>query len=189
MKRSRYVALIGMGTGAFILTACEDPNEMLAAESFENVAACVAAGHDEADCTSASETAVMSYEDVHPKYAKQADCEKNAGEGRCEPDYPNAREHSWRPSMLGFLIGTAIASRVEPQPVVANAASSSGRATVGGAPIVGNGQNVTVPARAAAPATVKQIASAHTAATTVARGGFGTTAARVSGSAGHTAGG
>lgn len=188
MKRSRYVSLVGMGATALLLAACDDPNEIVSAKAFTDVAACVADGVDEAACTSAFNAAETAYDTDYPKYASQADCEANAGDGRCEADYPNARNPSFRPVMLGFLMGAALANnRVQPQALVANAQSVSGRATAAGVAVAGQGANVSVPARAATRPAASQIASAHTQS----RGGFGATASRVSsaGSAAHSSGG
>ncbi|MEZ5856834.1 MAG: DUF1190 domain-containing protein [Hyphomicrobiaceae bacterium] len=182
MKRSRYVALVGMGASAVLLTACEDPNEMLAAKAYDSVSACVTDGNDQATCSNAFYAAQDSYNTNYPRYESQYDCEDNAGIGKCEPDYPNARNHAWRPMMTGFLMGAAMNSRVKPQPLVSNEKSESRRSTVGGVFIVSRGFNTSVPARAAKPATSSQIAKAHAVASTKARGGFGSTASRVSSS-------
>ncbi len=185
MKRSRFVALVGMGASAVLLTACEDPNELLDAKAYHSVTACVSDGNNKSVCSNAFYAAEENYNTNYPKYASQIDCEDNAGIGKCEPDYPNARNHSWRPLMTGFLMGAALNSRVKPQPLVASKRSDSGRSTAGGVFIMARGFNAAVPARAAAPATQSQIAKAHATAKTTARGGFGSTAGRVS-SAGHS---
>lgn len=184
MKRSRYVALFGMGTGALMLAACEDPNELVPVKSYETVAACVADGFADNQCATALRAAQETYEAAYPKYADQFDCEDNAGEGKCEADNPNSRNPSWRPSMVGFMIGALAGSRVQPQPVVSNLSSPTGRATATGVPIAGHGTSASVPARAAAAPTAAAVAAAHTQT----RGGFGSTASRVAGSGGgHSA--
>lgn len=183
MKRSRYVALFGMGTGALMLAACEDPNELVPIKAYDTVAACVADGFARNQCAAAHSSAQDSYETAYPKYADQFDCEDNAGEGKCEPDNPNSRTPSWRPSMVGFIIGAMAASRVQPQPIVSSLNSPTGRATATGVPISGRGTAATVPARAAGAPTAASVAAAHTQA----RGGFGSTASRVAGSgSGHS---
>ncbi len=167
-----------MGTGALMLAACEDPNELVPVKAYDSVAACVADGFAKTQCTTALRAAQDNYEAAYPKYADQFDCEDNAGEGKCEPDNPNSRNPSWRPSMVGFMIGALAASRVQPQPVVSSLGSPTGRATATGVPITGRGAAATVPARAAAAPTPTSVANAHTQA----RGGFGSTASRVAGS-------
>jgi uncharacterized protein YgiB involved in biofilm formation len=183
MKRSRFVALISMGAGALALSACEDPNELIDAKAYETVAACVADGRGESDCRSAMATADAAYQQAYPKYDNQFDCEDIAGIGKCEKDYPNSREASWRPSMTGFLIGAALGSRVQPQPLVAHAASPSGRATAGGTPVAA-GVATRIPAHSAAAASPTQVAKAHGRAPAVSRGGFGATASRSTGTSG-----
>ncbi|MEZ5818483.1 MAG: DUF1190 domain-containing protein [Hyphomicrobiaceae bacterium] len=177
MKRSRYVALFSMGASALVLAACEDPNELLPVKAYDNVAACVADGFSEAQCSSAMVAAENAYEQAYPKYDSKYDCEANAGTGKCEVDHPSSRSGSWRPSMLGFMMGAAIGSRVQPQPIVANAASPTGRATATGVPLAGRGSSLTMPRHATAPLTQTNVAKAHTHS----RGGFGSTATKVAG--------
>jgi len=179
MKRSRYVALFSMGASAFALAACEDSNALVPVKAYENVAACVADGFSQSQCSAAFVAAENAYESAYPKYTSQAECEVNAGPENCELDYPSSRSASWRPSMVGFLMGAAIGSRAQPQPIVPNAASPSGRATATGFPITAHGTGASIPSRVAAAPSASQVAKAHT----VARGGFGGTASRVAASA------
>ncbi|MGE0702017.1 MAG: DUF1190 domain-containing protein [Hyphomicrobiaceae bacterium] len=183
MKRSRYVALFGMGTTALLLAACEDPESVVPVKAYDSVEACIGDGFSQSQCRSAHTAAVDAYDTTYAKYGSEAECEVDAGNGRCEADFPNSRNASWRPSMIGFLMGTAAGTRVQPQAVVANAASPSGRATAAGFAIAGNGVNSTVPAKATYAPTASQVARTQT----VSRGGFGSTSARLSG--GHTSSG
>lgn len=178
MKRSRYVALFSMGASALVLAACEDPNEIVPVKAYSSVAECVADGFAQAQCNASFVAAENAYEQAYPKYESKAECEVNAGPESCELDRPSSRDGSWRPSMLGFMMGAAIGSRMQPQPVVANAASPTGRATATGVPLMGNGANAAVPRGATAAPSAAQVAKAHTQS----RGGFGSTAAKVAGS-------
>ncbi|MFV0297239.1 MAG: DUF1190 domain-containing protein [Hyphomicrobiaceae bacterium] len=193
MKRSRYVALVGMSTSALFLTACDDPNQLVQAKVYDSIQACVADGNDQAQCARQFYTARDQYDANYPKYASKWDCEANAGADKCEPDYPNARSPSFRPMMLGFLLGAAMSDNRQPRtvPLIANAASPSGRATASGMPIQPQGVNVRVPVTATRPVTASQLAKAHPhmKATTTARGGFGGTAAKVSSASGVRASG
>ncbi|MGD9804781.1 MAG: DUF1190 domain-containing protein [Hyphomicrobiaceae bacterium] len=190
MKRSRYVALFSMGASALALAACEDPNALVPVKAYETVAACVADGFSQSQCTTAFVTAENSYESTYPKYESQAECEVNAGPENCELDHPSSRSANWRPSMIGFLMGAAIGSRAQPQPIVSNASSPTGRATATGFPVAGRGSNATIPSRLASTPTAAQVGKAHT----LSRGGFGGTASKIATSApsashGHSFGG
>lgn len=179
MKRSRYIALCSMGASALALAACDDPNALVPVKAYDSVASCVADGFAQQQCSKAFVAAENAYEKAYPKYDSQVDCEVNAGADRCELDHPNSRSGSWRPSMVGFLMGAAIGSRTAPQPIIANAASPTGRATATGFPISARGANVSMPARVASNVpNATQVAKAHT----VARGGFGGSASRVASS-------
>ena len=167
-----------MGVSALALAACEDPDALLPVKAYETVAACVDDGFPEAQCKSAFVSAENAYEKAYPKYESQAECEVNAGPEACELDHPNSRSGSWRPSMVGFLMGAAIGSRVQPQAIVSSAASPTGRATAAGLPLAGSGAVSSIPARAAAAPTAAQVEKAHTQT----RGGFGATASRVAAS-------
>ncbi|MGE0768365.1 MAG: DUF1190 domain-containing protein [Hyphomicrobiaceae bacterium] len=175
MKRSRHVTLVSMGACALALAACDDPNALVPIKAYEDVAACVADGFARGQCNAAFVAAENAYETTYPKYASQAECEANAGVEGCELDHPSSRSASWRPSMVGFLMGASIGSRVQPQPIVPHAASPSGRATAGGIPLAAHGANASIPARAASVPSASQVAKAHT----TARGGFGGTASKV----------
>ncbi|MDX2158775.1 MAG: DUF1190 domain-containing protein [Hyphomicrobiaceae bacterium] len=186
MKRSRYVALLGMGVSALTLTACEDPNEIVPVKAYATVSECVADGFSKATCDRSKGAAEDAYDSAYPKYQDQAECEDVAGTGRCELDKPSSRDASWRPSMIGFIMAGA---RAQPQAVVSSATSPTGRATASGVVIAGRGGASSIPARAAAAPTASQITKGHT----MARGGFGSTATRVSasgfgGTSAHTGG-
>jgi uncharacterized protein YgiB involved in biofilm formation len=163
-----------MGVSALALAACEDPNALIPAKAYENVAACVEDGFSQAQCNASFVAAENAYEKAYPKYDSQAECEVNAGPEKCELDHPSSRSGNWRPTMIGFLMGAAAASRIEPQPIVPSASSPTGRATATGQAI-GRGTNGNIPVRAAAAPTATQVAKSHT----LARGGFGSTASKV----------
>lgn len=190
MKRSHYIALLGMGASAVVLTACEDPDAVTPVKAYASVAECAADGFDTATCQKAQAAAEDGYDQAYPRYGNQFACEANAGEGRCERDYPNSRHASWRPSMIGFIMP---GPGVQPQAIVARAGSPTGRATAAGMPLSRNGSATVIAVRAGAAPTASQIVNGHpeAATRTVARGGFGATAARIaaSGSSGRSFGG
>ena len=169
MKRSRALTLLSMGVSVLALTACGN-SELLPAKVFASVDECVADGaRDRAQCVKAMMAAEDAYEEAYPKFASESQCEDTAGEGRCEKDRPSSRDPQWRPSMVGFMIGAAIGSRVQPQPVLPSTSSTSGYSTAAGVAITRSGTTASIPAAAAARATSAQVA-------TTARGGFGTSA-------------
>jgi len=180
MKRSRYVALFSMGASALALAACDDPNALVPVKAYDNVTACVADGFSQSQCNAAFVAAENAYEKTYPKYDSQAECEVNAGPEHCELDYPSSKSASWRPTMVGFLMGAAIGSSAQPQPIVSNSASPTGRATATGFPIAARGANASVPLRVATTPSASEVAKAHTQ--TRGRGGFGSTASRVASS-------
>jgi uncharacterized protein YgiB involved in biofilm formation len=164
-----------MGASALALAACDDPNALVPVKAYDNVAACVSDGFSQSQCNAAFVAAENAYESTYPKYESEADCEVNAGAENCELDYPSSKSASWRPTMVGFLMGAAIGSSAQPQPLVSNAASPTGRATATGFPISARGSNTSIPLRVAATPSASQVGKAHT----LTRGGFGSTASRV----------
>lgn len=186
MKRSRALTLLSMGASVLALTACGNNSELLPAKVYASVEECVADGaRDKAQCETAMMAAEDAYEAAYPKFESEAQCEDIAGEGNCEKDRPSSRDHQWRPSMVGFLIGSAIGSRVQPQPVLPNASSTSGYSTAAGVAIVRSGATASVPASAAARATSAQV----TRVATSARGGFGSSAVAHASTGGSRSGG
>lgn len=183
MKRSRALTLLSMGASVLALTACSN-SELLPTKVFTTVDECVADGvHDRTQCVKAMMAAEDAYEEAYPKFESERQCEDTAGEGKCEKDRPSSRDPQWRPSMVGFMIGAAIGSRVQPQPVLPSTSSTSGYSTAAGVAIIRNGTAAaSVPASAAARATSAQVA-------TTARGGFGTSAVAHASSSSSRSGG
>ena len=183
MKRSRALTLLSMGVSVLALTACSN-SELLPTKVFASVDECVADGaRDRAQCVKAMMAAEDAYEEAYPKFESERQCEDTAGEGKCEKDRPSSRDPQWRPSMIGFMIGAAMGSRVQPQPVLPSTSSTSGYSTAAGVAIIRNGTTAaSVPASAAARATSAQVA-------TTARGGFGTSAVAHASSSSSRSGG
>ena len=174
MKRSRALTLLSMGASVLALTACGNNSELLPAKVYASVEECVAEGaRDKTQCETAMMAAEDAYEEAYPKFESKGQCEEVAGEGSCEKDRPSSRDSQWRPSMVGFLIGAAIGSRVQPQPVLPSTSSASGYSTAAGIAIARSGTTAGVPASAAGRASSAQVTKVATAA----RGGFGHSAA------------
>jgi len=173
MKRSRQIALLGMGFSVLALTSCDDPNEIVPVKAYATVDECISDGFSKVVCARSLSAAQEAYDKAYPKYASEEDCEDKTGTGNCEKDYPSRRDSAWRPAMLGFILA---GSRVQPQAVIANPAVPGGRATAAGVPISGSGSAARMPLRGAAAPSRSQVAKAQTQS----RGGFGSTATRVS---------
>ena len=62
MKRSRYVALLGMGVSAIALTACEDPSEIVPVKAYANLEECAEDGYSRATCAQTRGKAEEAYE-------------------------------------------------------------------------------------------------------------------------------
>lgn len=181
MKRSRTIALVTMGISALALSACSSATEdVLPARVYTSVMECIADGEFDKDaCEAAQFAAVDGYEANYPKFSKISECEELAGEDACEVDRPNSSERSYRPSMAGFIIAAAV-SRVQSQAVIGNAGSPSRLGTASGAAIAQSGTRAHVPSAAAARPAAAQVAKAAT----VARAGFGGSAAAHSSASG-----
>jgi len=185
MKRSRAVALLTMGASVLALSACSGGSELIPTKVYASIEECVADGtFNSSQCEKAMFAAEDAYEAAYPKFESETHCEEMAGEGNCEPDRPSSREHSYRPSMIAFLMPIG-ASSVQPQAVVRSASATSGFSTATGAAVSRSGVTGAVPASAAARPQPAQVAKAATAA----RGGFGSNAVAHASSGGARSGG
>lgn len=191
MKRSRKIAILTMGATAIALSACGG-DDIIDVKQYADVAECTAGGtFDKKQCQDAFIEARDGYEAAYPKYASKHECEDTAGDGECEVDRPNAkaRDQSWRPPMVAFIMA---ASRVQPQAVVPNLASPSGLATASGAPVTARaGAGAAIQRSAAARPQAAQVQQGvQTAkAVTASRGGFGSSSASASAGSGSAHGG
>lgn len=185
MKRSRAVALLSMGASVFALSACSGGSDLLPTKVYASIEECVAEGtFNASQCEKARFAAEDAYEAAYPKFESQAHCEDVAGEGNCEADRPSSREHSYRPSMVAFLMPIG-ASAVQPQAVLPSASTPSGYSTATGAAVSRTGTAGTIPASAAARPQPAQVAKAATAA----RSGFGSSAVAHASTGGSSSGG
>ena len=118
MKRSRRIALVMMGTSALALSACEE--RKTEAALFESVEQCVATEGLVADqCYREFDAARAQHAEVAPKYAAQADCEEDFGQGACEtaPYRTSEGGSVFMPLMAGFLMGQMMGGRGYSQPL------------------------------------------------------------------------
>ena len=170
LKRSRILHLSSlMATASFTLAACSQPPEQVASApqggweapdeggAFATVADCVASGTATAEeCAAAEEAAVANA----PKYASQADCEQEFGEGQCQTRTEANGTSIFMPMLAGFLLGRMLSNgtRAAPSPLFRGA---NGLRT----------PNAPVAGRTATPQDDR--AAAASGNRTVARGGFG----------------
>lgn len=116
-KRSRHVALVLAGTATLALAACED--DRVDAQSFPDLASCVAASKDsslwftEDDCRKNFAAAEKEYLETAPRYESKELCEQEHGAGNCgdDPAQPAAAQNSgggfsFMPLLMGYMMGS-----------------------------------------------------------------------------------
>lgn len=105
MKRSRVLRLALMGSAPFVLSACSDEPEQ--ALVYNNVQECEAqALLTPEQCKTEFEKAVNNHLQAAPRYAQQAACEADFGNGACQN--LNSGGNWFIPAMAGFMIGQAL---------------------------------------------------------------------------------
>ena len=106
MKRSRSIALVMMGAGSIVLTACDEPQ--VDANVFRDVEQCIdQPGASRAACEEAYGVAAAQHAAVAPKYVDKADCEADFGAGQCETAPYRTQEGGsvFMPLMMGYMMG------------------------------------------------------------------------------------
>jgi uncharacterized protein YgiB involved in biofilm formation len=109
MKRSRSIALVMMGAGGIVLTACDEPQ--VDANVFRDVEQCIdQPGASRAACEEAYGVAAAQHAAVAPKYVDKADCEADFGAGQCETAPYSTREGGsvFMPLMMGYMMGSML---------------------------------------------------------------------------------
>jgi uncharacterized protein YgiB involved in biofilm formation len=109
MKRSRSIALVMMGAGSIVLTACDEPQ--VDANVFRDVEQCIdQPGASRAACEEAYGVAAAQHAAVAPKYVDKADCEADFGAGQCETAPYSTREGGsvFMPLMMGYMMGSML---------------------------------------------------------------------------------
>jgi uncharacterized protein YgiB involved in biofilm formation len=109
MKRSRSIALVMMGAGGIVLTACDEPQ--VDANVFRDVEQCIdQPGASRAACEEAYGVAAAQHAAVAPKYADEADCETDFGAGQCEtaPYQTQSGGSVFMPLMMGYMMGSML---------------------------------------------------------------------------------
>lgn len=182
MRRSRFIALVSMGTATLALTACDDPVQT---SVFETVDQCITSGtYSREECNANFETARKVHTETAPTFASKADCEAEFGPGQCgAPQQPQQQTamgggSMFMPLMLGYMMGSMSSGgrSVATQPLYRTPQGGQAGAfrTATGDVVAKGVGRTTVNANSS-------VAKAPTPSSTVARGGFG---ARASTSAG-----
>ena len=112
MKRSRSIALVMMGAGGLVLTACDEPQ--VDANVFRDVEQCIdQPGASRVACEEAYGTAAEQHAAVAPKYIDKADCEADFGAGQCETAPYRTQEGGsvFMPLMMGYMMGSMLGGR------------------------------------------------------------------------------
>lgn len=167
MKRSKSIALVMMGAGSLLLTACEEPT--VEARVYKDIGQCLDdPAMDAAACEENLRAAEQQHAAVAPKYTDQAACEADFGADQCEPaPYRTDSGGSvFMPMMMGYMMGSMLGrSSVAAQPLYRSADDPKAYRTA-------DNRNV---GAATGKTTVAKSAAASPAAKpyTVSRGGFG----------------
>jgi uncharacterized protein YgiB involved in biofilm formation len=168
MKRSRSIALVMMGAGTVVLTACEEPQVDVSV--FENVEQCVdQPGASRAACEEAFGIAEAQHAAVAPKYADREACEADFGPEQCQqaPQEAQGGGSFFMPLMMGYMMGSMMSGRgaAATQPLYRSADDPNTFRTADNRSVGSTTGRTTVSRAAAAPPTAKSY--------TVSRGGFG----------------
>lgn len=173
MRRSRFVALLSMGTAAVALTACDDPTSTTVYESQEQ---CIESKlYDASECTTQFAKAKQTHLAAAPAYASARECEAEFGPGKCEPA-PGAQQaassggHSlFMPLMMGYMMGSLSrgGTAVPPQPLYRGwEGGRSGAFRTADSTLIANGTGRTT-------FDARSVQTPSTRTATVSRGGFG----------------
>ena len=171
MKRSHSVALVMMGSGALVLSACEE--QRVDANIYESVEQCIdAPGASRAECEEQYKVAAEQHAAVAPKYTDQAACEADFGAEQCEvaPYQAQGGGSIFMPLMMGYMMGSMLGGRggAATQPLYRSADDSKNFRTADNKNVGATTGKTSVNKSAAGRPSTK----AHT----VSRGGFGSRA-------------
>jgi len=186
MKRSKYLKLALMGATVLTMTACDNSDNVAAI--FEDVDECAQfEGQDLEQCRQGWEKAAEEHIRTAPKYTDVQDCQADFGEEACEeaPMQTTSGGSVFMPMMMGYMMGSMLSSgtrsNVATQPLYRSKDDPKTFRT---------GDNQKVSSKTGVqkvPSNVTQRPSTKTS--TVRRGGFGSTAARMGTSSRRTFGG
>lgn len=177
MKRSKSLKLALMGATILTMTACDNGDEVAAI--FEDVDECARyEGQDLDQCRQGFEQAAAEHIRTAPKYTSVEDCQADFGNENCEqaPMQTTSGGSVFMPMMMGYMMGSMLSggtrSNVATQPLYRSKDDPKSFRT-------GDNQKVTTQTGVQkVPSNVTKSPSTKTS--TLRRGGFGSTAARMS---------
>ena len=178
MSRWNSVSLMMMGVSVIALSACDEPK--VDAAVFKSLQQCIDDSRIPRDqCEESFGAARTSHTEVAPKYSSRNDCESDFGSGKCEraPDRTRSGDSVFMPMMMGYLMGSSRGggASVVPQPLYRSADDPSSYRTADNKKVGSTTGQTQVASSAAGRPSAKT--------STIARGGFGATGARVGTSA------
>ena len=187
MKRSRHTALVLMGAAPLLLTACSQEPQLQSAEGlFTTVEACIDKTQNPYMCNQAFTQAQQQSAKAAPQFSSVHECESQFGHGQCDTQQTTGGQSFIGPLMTGFFLSQMLNGRSAG--LAQTAASAPPPGTIKGEPAFRTAHNDWLkpgPSAGGAGATaLTRVDTQPDRAMTVRRGGFGTTAARRSGSFG-----
>ncbi len=170
MKRSKSVRLVAMGTGLFLVAACDEAKVDTAI--FETAKQCQELGFTAEECRANYERARESHVAVAPKYASREACETDFGAEQCEsaPQKTASGGSVFMPLMMGYMMGSILGGKTgaTAQPLYRSGDDRSTFRTADNKSVGKQTGRVQVASSAASSPTVKT--------RTISRGGFGASA-------------
>jgi uncharacterized protein YgiB involved in biofilm formation len=113
MKRSRHLALMLMGSGPLLLSACAEDRHVDGDHSdeglFTSVQACIDQTNDSYSCRQAYERAEREAEQAAPRYATREECIAEHGPEHCQERQRHGSTF-FVPLMAGYLMGRAFSA-------------------------------------------------------------------------------
>ena len=170
MKRSKSVRLVAMGTGLFLVAACDEAKVDTAV--FETAKQCQELGFTADECRANYERARTMHTEVAPKYTSKEACESDFGAAQCEtaPQQTASGGSVFMPLMMGYMMGSMLSGNrgATTQPLYRSRDDRSTFRTADNKSVGSNVGRVQVASSAATAPTTKT--------RTVSRGGFGANA-------------
>ena len=175
MKRSRTAALLLMSAAPLLLSACDRSESASREGLYTSVEACVAQTNDSATCKQAFTKAQQDAAATAPRFTSREECEAQYGREKCAERNDGANHSFFGPLMTGFFLSQMLRngspmSGFTGGPAFRDANGQWKRPDTGSPS--GGGYGGVYRSGGAAPAMVP-VSGAADHATTVSRGGFG----------------
>ncbi|QZA70874.1 hypothetical protein AH06_98 [Erwinia phage AH06] len=184
-KFTRVSMALMVVSGSFYLVGCDEASDQHVA-MYQNADDCSRANPSQKEqCFKSYQNAVAEADRTGPKYSNQADCQKDFSDEQCHQSSSSSGSH-WVPYMYGYMYGSS-GSYSQPLYSSNRPGSSMYKQTYDAA---GNNYGSAVSGRYLS--TTRSNLAPKPSSTTITRGGFGATVARVSSahfSSSHSSGG